>query len=249
MGASIIVAAAPPRLSVVIPTFEERDNLLPLVARIAAACRGAAIPFEIIVVDDDSPDGTAAEAERLAALYPLRLIVRKSERGLATAVLRGFEAARGEVVAAIDADLSHPPERLPDLARPALDGAADMVVGSRYVGGGAIDPRWPLRRRLASRVAIALARPLLRGLRDATSGFFCVRRSLLAGLAFRPLGYKIALEILVRACPARVREVPIDFRDRERGRTKFGLREQWNYAVHLLRLYWARFVSPPRRLT
>ncbi len=234
---------APPRLSVVVPTFNERENLAPLAARVDAACRAAAIDYEIVVVDDDSPDGTAAEAERLGRAFPLRAIVRRGgARGLATAVVCGFRAARGDAVAAIDADLSHPPERLPALARPVLEGAADMTVGSRYVAGGAVDAAWPLYRRLASRVAIALARPLA-PVRDATSGFFCVRRDLLENVDLRPIGYKIGLEVIVRARPRRILEIPIEFRDRAAGRTKFGLREQVLYLRHLLRLYPARFFA------
>jgi dolichol-phosphate mannosyltransferase len=223
----------------VIPTYNERENLEPLLERIDAACRAAGIDYEAIVVDDDSPDGTAKAAAALASRFPLRLIVRRGARGLATAVARGFEEARGEVVAAIDADLSHPPESLPALAGPVLEGEAEMAVGSRYVAGGAIDRGWPFYRRLASRVAIALARPLA-PVRDLTSGFFCVRRAILEGIRLRPLGYKIGLEVLVRARPRRVFEVPIEFKDRERGETKFGLREQVLFILHLLRLYPAR---------
>ncbi len=235
-----------PRLSVVVPTYEERENLPALVERIDAACRAAGIAYEAIVVDDASPDGTADVARALSPRLPVRVLCREGERGLATAVALGLREARGEVVAAMDADLSHPPERLPDLARPILDGEADMTVGSRHVEGAGIDPGWPLYRRLASRVGALLGRPLAANVNDVTSGFFAVRRALLDGVALSPLGYKIMLEVLVRARPARVREVPIEFLDRARGATKFGLHDQGLYLLHIARLYAVRFPRAAR---
>ncbi len=224
---------APP-LTIVVPTYNERDNLPRLVERLFAAVSPAAT--ELLVVDDNSPDGTAAVAAALAAQQPIRCLVRTGERGLATAVLAGLAAARGEIVVVMDADLSHPPERIPALVAALADPDVPMAVGSRFVAGAHIDGRWPWTRRLNSRVARLLARPLT-PVRDMLSGFFAVRRAALRLAELRPVGYKIALELIVRHGWTRIAEVPITFTDRTAGRTKLNLAEQVRYLRHLARLY------------
>jgi len=220
-----------PRVSVVIPTYREAENLGELVPRIDAAVDGV----EIVVVDDDSPDDTAAVCERLAREHPLRLLVRHGERGLASAVLHGFRESRGEVLVCMDADLSHAPEAIPALLEALAEG--DFAVGSRYAHGGSTDEVWSLFRRLNSRVATVLARPLT-PVRDPMAGFFALRRETFESASeLDPVGYKIGLELLVKCGCRDVREVPITFRDRTRGESKLSLRQQWNYLVHLRRLY------------
>lgn len=233
-----------PAISVIVPTYNERENLACLSERVQTAL--AAMPLEILVVDDDSPDGTSAEAQRLAdAGRPIRCIRRTGERGLATAVVRGLREARGELCVVMDADLSHPPERIPALIEALRDPAVQMSLGSRFMPGGRVDLHWPRHRRLISWLGRQLARPLT-NTRDMVSGFFCVRRRDLRLDELDPLGYKIALELIVRHGWTNVVEVPITFADRRAGRTKLTLAEQGRYLRHLLRLY--RFVlGAPRR--
>jgi dolichol-phosphate mannosyltransferase len=222
------------RVSVIVPTYNERENLAPLAARVFAALERDTA--ELLIVDDDSPDGTATAAEELAARYPIRCLVRRGERGLATAVIRGLREARGELCVVMDADLSHPPEAIPQLLDAMRDWQVEMAIGSRFVPGGHVDLHWPLHRRLNSWVARTLARPLT-GVKDMMSGFFCVRRGELQLDRLRPAGYKIALELIVRHGWKKVVEVPITFSDRAAGTTKLNVAEQLRYLRHVARLY------------
>jgi dolichol-phosphate mannosyltransferase len=223
-----------PRVAVLVPTYNERENLAALAQRIFAL---PALPdAELLVVDDNSPDGTAAVAAQLAQTYPVRCVVRTAERGLATAVIAGLRAAAGEFVVVMDADLSHPPECIPALLAALDDPAVQMAVGSRFVPGGRVDLDWPWFRRLNSLVARSLARPLT-PVRDVMSGFFAVRRAELRLEGLAPIGYKIALELIVRHGWTRVVEVPITFAQRRAGQTKLNVAEQLRYLRHLGRLY------------
>jgi dolichol-phosphate mannosyltransferase len=186
--------------------------------------------WELIVVDDGSPDGTADLAESYADVHPIRVVRRPGKAGLASAVLAGFAQARGDVLVVMDADLSHPPEALPRLAA-AIQEGADLAVGSRYVTGGGTED-WPLRRRVVSRAACLLGNVLV-PIRDCTSGFFAIRRSALDGVTLNPIGFKIGFEVMARARYKKVVEVPYVFRDRELGKSKFGRREIGQYLVQL----------------
>ncbi len=158
------------------------------------------------------------------------MVRRNAKTGLASAVLAGFEQARGDVLLVMDADLSHPPEIAPRLVD-AIASGADLAVGSRYVkGGGTMD--WPLRRRVVSRVACLLGNALV-PVRDCTSGFFAVRRASLDGVRLNAIGFKIGFEVIARGRHKRSVEVPYVFRDRELGRSKFGRREIFQYVVQL----------------
>ena len=230
-----------PDVSVVVPTYREAENLPELIARLAAAADAAGLSWEALIVDDDSRDGTEAVCERLAKTHPVRLILRKNERGLATAAVRGLSEGRGAVLCVMDADLSHPPEALPDLVAAVAGadgrGGADFAIGSRYVPGGRIDAGWGRFRQLNSKVATRLAR----GLTDAAdplAGFFALRRETFAACGpLDPVGYKIGLELLVKCGARTVREVPITFRDRTRGSSKLTLGQQLAYLRHLGKLY------------
>jgi dolichol-phosphate mannosyltransferase len=209
-------------ISIIIPTLNEAENIAPLVAQIAAT----AVPFrEILFVDDGSTDGTREVIRSLAVTQPVRLIEQdRADVGLAAAIMSGARAAQGEFLVVMDADLSHPPERIKDLLAPLLAGKADMVIGSRYVIGGST-PGWPLWRRMLSRVASILAFPLT-GVRDSMCGFFAISRARLLELAPPVVGFKIVFETLVHAHhQLRVAEIPIAFRNRSRGRSKmsFGI--------------------------
>jgi len=219
-----------------VPTYREAENLRPLVTRLAAAMAEAA-PYEVIIVDDDSRDGTAEQVAALAAEgHPVRLVTRVGERGLSSAVIRGFQEAAGRTLVCMDADLSHPPEAVPALLEALADGEADFVIGSRYVPGASTDEAWGAFRWLNSKVATLLALPLVR-VRDPMAGFFCLRRETFERSApLNPIGYKIALELMVKCRYRRIREVPIHFANRRFGSSKLTLREQVNYLRHLKRL-------------
>jgi dolichol-phosphate mannosyltransferase len=235
------------QLSVVVPTYHENTNLRPLVERLAAALAGR--DFEVIFVDDDSRDGSVETAAALAARYPVRMVLRQGQRGLATAALEGIRQSRGKLVAVMDADLQHPPEMVPALFG-ALEAGADFAVASRYVPGGGCDG-WSLSRRIVSRGAIVLAHlalPSTRKVRDVTSGFFALRQEVARGVSMAPLGYKIMLEILVRGSIQKMVEVPFHFKLREAGESKFNLHQQVEYLRHLFRLMgsegsWLRFAK------
>lgn len=228
------MSTKPLAITVVVPTYNERDNLAALAQRLFAVLDPSTV--ELLVVDDNSPDRTADLARQLGRTWPVRCIVRREERGLATAVMAGLRDARGELVVVMDADLSHPPERIPALTEALGRTGVQMAIGSRFVAGGHVDLHWPVHRRLNSLVARLLARPLT-PVRDMMSGFFCVRRADLRIDRLRPVGYKIALELIVRHGWDRVVEVPITFADRAAGRTKLNIGEQVRYLRHLTRLY------------
>jgi dolichol-phosphate mannosyltransferase len=228
-------------LIVIVPTLYEADNLPELTQRIFAAVSTAVIATELLIVDDNSQDGTEGVVKQLAGQYPIRLITRTLDRGLATAVLHGIRQSRHDYVIVMDADLSHPPEDIPRLFRRLKEGA-DFVVGSRYVKGGSTDAKWSSYRWLNSKVAVILARGLT-DLKDPTAGFFGFRRSILASAPqLVPVGYKIALEILVKGNCRKVEEIPIAFSERTKGESKLTLRQQFLYLRHLRRLY--RFQFP-----
>jgi dolichol-phosphate mannosyltransferase len=229
-----------PDLTIVIPTYKEAANLAPLTERIFNATHSAGISTELIFVDDDSQDGTEAKCKELTSNYNVRLIVRKGVRGLATAVVDGLKEARGRFLLSMDADLSHPPETIPEMFRLLKEGA-EFVLGSRYIKGGGVEEGWGIPRWINSKVATVLALPLT-PVRDALSGFFALpRTTFLKATELSPLGYKIALELLVKARPQRIVEVPITFEKRKFGKSKLSLRVQVQYLRHLRRLYRYRY--------
>lgn len=231
---------SPIRVSIVVPTYKEAENLRLLCGRIFAALQSAAIDGEVILVDDNSRDGTDAVVAELAATMAIRLIVRENERGLSSAVLRGFEAAQHDWLLVMDADLSHPPEKIPELLAPLVAGRADFVIGSRYVAGG-VTKDWGWLRWLNSAIATWMARPLT-AVRDPMAGFFCLaRRTWQEADRLNPVGYKIGLELLIKGRCRKVLEVPIEFADRLHGKSKLTLRQQLQYVVHLGRLYRYRY--------
>src|SRR3989442_14113271 len=214
--------------SVIVPTYNEAASLPLLVGRLAPAMRDR--EWELIVVDDGSPDGTAEVAEKLGATQPVRVVRRAGKAGLASAVIAGFKEARGDILVVMDADLSHPPEVVPALVK-AIDDGADLAVGSRYIAGGGVKD-WPLRRQMVSRVACLMGNVLV-PVRDATSGFFAVRRTALDGVHLNAIGFKIGFEVIARAKTKRIVEVAYTFRDRELGASKFGRREVGQYLKQL----------------
>ena len=235
-------------VSIVVPTFKEAANIAPLVERVRAALASAGVDWELLFVDDDSQDGSEAIVAELARQAPVRMEVRRDPpRDLSLSVVHGMRMARYDRLVVMDADLSHPPERIGALLA-ALNGGATFAVGSRYVAGGEIDADWGLLRRLNSRVATLLALPLVR-CSDPMSGFFATDRRWLPDLEqLRPIGYKIGLELMVRG-RLLVGEVPIGFTDRDRGESKMNLRQQLNYLHHLHRLYRYRYGNAARLIS
>lgn len=226
----------PPQLSIVVPTYCEVDNIAALTRRIFEATRSADITAELILVDDNSQDGSAELVESLKGDYPVQIKVREGERGLSTAVLHGFAQARAEILLVMDADLSHPPDKIPDLFGAIDNNEADFVFGSRYVAGGQTTD-WSFFRKLNSWVATLLAKPLTTAT-DPMAGFFCLRRQTWQQAAhLNPLGYKIGLELLIKGRCKIVKDVPIVFADRHAGESKLTFRQQLLYLVHLKRLY------------
>jgi dolichol-phosphate mannosyltransferase len=226
-----------PDLTLVIPTYNERDRLDCLLERIFDAVGHHCIKAQVIVVDDNSGDGTGERADEWARRDggSVRVIHRPGKLGLGSAVLEGFAIAASDVVGVMDADLSHPPELLPLLYTTLVGSELDVVVASRYIPGAGTR-HWPIGRRVLSRVACWLARPVT-PVRDATSGFFLVRRGCLADFRTAVRGFKIGLEVLVRARPRRVAEVGYVFVGRSGGESKLTLREGVAYLTQLAALY------------
>jgi len=220
-------------LSVILPTYNEKENIRKVIRRILKVFDRNGIKGEVVVVDDNSPDGTWKIVENISKREKrVRLLRRVGKKGLASAVLDGVRRARGNIICVMDADLSHPPETIPDLLNNL--GRWDMVVASRYVKGGKIE-KWSWGRRILSRVAALAATPLS-GLKDPLSGFFLFRKSILKGKNLKPKGFKICLEILVR-CSPRVREIPYTFSGRKLGKSKLSMKEILNFLLHISSLY------------
>ena len=228
------------RFSLVIPSYNEGANIQKIV-QILSGILDTEIPnqYELIVVDDDSPDGTWKLAQELLPNYPqLRVMRRQEEKGLSTAVIRGWQVARGEILGVIDADLQHPPEILLKLLL-EMDKGADLAIASRHVEGGGVS-EWSFVRRFLSRGAQMLGLMILpeviSRLSDPMSGYFMVRRSVIVGKHLSPVGYKILIEVAARGAIRWIAEVGYVFREREAGESKVTWKQYIEYIQHLLRL-------------
>lgn len=230
-----------------VPTLREANNIPGLAKRIRNAMANEGIEWEVLIVDDNSGDGSEAVVADLARQMPLRIHTRReSPRDLSRSVLLGFSLARFNRAVVLDADLSHPPEYIPALLA-TLNEDCDMAIGSRYVPGGTLDRGWGLWSFLHSRLATILAGPLT-DCSDPMSGFFAVRRDALPDPeSLDPIGYKIALELMVRG-RLRVKEVPIIFARRAKGSSKTNWRQRANTLRHLSRLYAYRYGGRMRAL-
>jgi dolichol-phosphate mannosyltransferase len=229
----------------IMPTYNERDRLTELVEALYAAAADARLDLELVVVDDNSPDGTGALADELARTRRMQVVHREGKLGLGTAVVAGFAVASADVVGVMDADFSHPPALVPRMLAVFRAASADVVVASRYIAGGST-PNWPFKRRLLSRVGCLLAQGLS-PISDAASGFFLIRRDIAQGVAIKAGGFKICIELIVRGRPGRLVEIPYQFDDRELGESKMSLREAAGYLVQLKDLYLHRLRHPGRR--
>lgn len=227
----------PKSFSILIPTYNEHDNIAPLMERIAKAIPGN--DYEVVFVDDDSQDGTPELINSLSSKYPTKVVVRKDKKGLASAVVDGFGMVSTDVIVVMDADLQHPPEVVPALIKAVRDGA-DIAVASRYVPGGGTTG-WNATRKIISSGAIMLAHILLpqsRKVKDPMSGFFAFRRGVIAGVTLKPIGYKILLEMLVVGKAGKVAEVPFMFQLRQKGESKLNASQEIEYLKHLFSLMW-----------
>jgi dolichol-phosphate mannosyltransferase len=227
-------------ISLVIPSYNERPNIEELVERSQKALASTGETFEVILVDDNSPDGTPQEIHRLQASRPwLRLVLREVERDLSTAVIAGWRVAQGDVLGCMDADLQQPPEIIPRLFEHLRRSGADIVVASRHVPGGGVS-EWSLLRRFISWTATLMATFILPGtlnkVRDPMSGFFLMRKDVIAYAPLNPIGYKILLEVLAKGDYSKVEEVPFIFEERARGGSKLGSGTVAKYLAHLMRI-------------
>jgi len=231
--------------SIIVPTYHEAQNIPLLVERIDQAMKSVPLPYEIIVVDDNSQDGIVDAVETLKSTCDIKIVVRQNEKGLSSAVLEGFRRAAGDILVVMDADLSHPPEKIPHLVNSIIANKSQFALGSRFVKGGSA-PYFNFYRRMNALISKLLARPLT-PVKDPMAGFFALPKYILKDQArLNPLGFKIGLEIMVKCAPRNIVEIPIDFQERIYGESKLSLTEQIKYVVHLKRLYQYKFLTHAR---
>lgn len=228
-------------VSIIVPTYQEVKNIPFLLHKIAALHLTNA-PFEVLLVDDNSEDGTKEAVEALRSDYPwLRLIIRKNNRSWSQSILQGIQAAQFPLLVFMDADLSHPPEVIPDMLTILNQGEADLVIGSRHIAGGRIDKTWPSYRKMISCLATLVIQPLLPiKIKDPLSGFLAIRKSCYAnkGHTWNPIGTKLALEMIVKSNISKIREIPIYFEQRKYGESKLvSSRMAINYLKQICQLW------------
>lgn len=227
------------KLALAIPTLREAENIRGLLDHVRSVLDPVGIRYEILVVDDDSRDGTEEIVTEISRQDPrVRLLVRKGQRGLSGAILYGWQNTDAAILGVMDADLQHPPELLPRLIASVLAGH-DLVIGSRYTAGGSLSD-WNPMRKLISAAAVWVTWPIQRaGLRakDPMSGFFFVRRQCLERIPFQNSGFKLLLEILVRGDIHSIDEIPFSFGQRYRGASKANVKVAVDYGRLLARLY------------
>lgn len=229
------------KFSIVIPTYNEAGGIERLLRALNEVFVQHSFDGEVVVVDDNSPDGTGAIVDRLSSELPVRCLHRPGKLGLSSGVIDGWKFARpeSEALGAMDADFSHDINILPQMVR-ALENGYGLAVGSRYVKGGGIT-NWPAKRIITSKVACMLAQPLTH-IKDITSGYFLVKREALEGVELDPIGFKIGLEVIAKAHYGKAIEVPYVFTDRVVGQSKMNQKEIFNYLKQLRKLYAARIL-------
>jgi dolichol-phosphate mannosyltransferase len=220
-------------LTVIIPTFKEEANIRNIVNDVDAVFKRNNLNGEILVVDDNSPDGTISIVNEIKKTKPnVNVILRLEDRGLSQSVAEGFIHASSDILVVMDADLSHPPSLIPVMYTEILDGN-DVVIGSRYMEGGGIK-KWPLKRRFISLGATFLGRLLFPDVSDPVSGFFAIRKSVVGNAPLKPRGYKILLEVLGKGTWEKDKEIPFEFVDREIGSSKLKLKTIIEYAQQVI---------------
>ncbi|MEJ2267664.1 MAG: glycosyltransferase family 2 protein [Nanoarchaeota archaeon] len=223
-------------VSIIIPTYNEKENIQKLLKEVYFKFQEFKIKGELIVVDDNSPDGTGQILEQLKNSYAtLKVIHRKKKSGLSSAVLEGFNISKGKILGVMDADLSHPPEKIPEMINLIKSKKADFVIGSRYIKGGKIEG-WNIKRILMSKTATFLAK-IFTKVKDPMSGFFMIKRECIKGKELNSRGFKILLELILKANYKKIKEIPIKFVNRTKGKSKAESKEIINYLKNLFG-YW-----------
>jgi dolichol-phosphate mannosyltransferase len=226
-------------VSIIVPTYQERDNLASLIERIEAVKNSFGYDLELIIMDDDSQDGSDEVIRNLGKDW-VQFHIRKSNRGLSFSVVDGLNRAKNDVLIVMDADLSHPPEAIPDMIK-AIQGGAEFVIGSRYIDRGSTSDDWGMLRWLNSWLATLMASPFTSA-KDPMSGFFCLTNTTYqSARSLKPIGYKIGLELIVKCNITHVDEVPIHFEQRKSGESKLTIKEQLRYIQHIRRLFIYKF--------
>lgn len=222
------------QISIVIPTYNEKENLPLLLDELfqtASGCKD--IDIQVIIVDDNSPDGTGAVAEELSKKYPVKVIHRAGKLGLGSAVMEGFKLSDRQFLGVMDADLSHDPSILPDMIRSLQ--SFDIIVGSRFSEQSTVE-NWRIDRKLTSFAGVWLARHLTR-VSDPLSGYFVFKRDVINNMSLTSPGYKILLEILVKGTYSKVKEIPFRFRTREYSTSKLDSSEYFLFLKQLVTFY------------
>jgi dolichol-phosphate mannosyltransferase len=235
--------------SIIVPTYHEAKNLPELIKRIAQIDFGQRV-FEVILVDDNSQDGTYEVVNHWLTQYPwLRLMVRKEKKGLSESVVDGLKWAKYPLCIIMDADLSHPPEKIPEILAALEESEVDLVIGSRYIKGGSSDEMWPIARKILSRLAALAARVLVAvPVKDPLSGFLALRKdAFFSGIQLEPVSWKIGLEIMVKCHYKNIKEVPIHFSQRVQGKSKLNFKVAMNYLRHVNQLIWFKVFSTDRK--
>jgi dolichol-phosphate mannosyltransferase len=231
--------------SIIVPTYQEAKNIPELVARIASVDYGQR-NFEVILADDNSQDGTPEVVKALKKDHPwLKLLIRSKPKNLSESIIDGFNMAQYPILITLDADLSHPPEKIPEMLNILSDPAVDAVIGSRYVPGGSTDPSWPYHRVLSSKFAALIAQVcLFTKIKDPLSGFLAIRKKTIqAGAPLKPIGWKIGLEIIIKCRCKNVVEIPILFSQRQHGHSKLTFKISFDYLRHVGHLVWYRIFT------
>ena len=220
-------------LTVIIPTFNEEANIRNIITEVDTVFIENNLNGEILVVDDNSPDGTVSIGREIATTKTnVKIIVRLADHGLSQSVVEGFVHASSDILVVIDADLSHPPSLIPVMYTEIMNGN-DIVIASRYMKGGGIR-EWPVKRRIISLGATFLGRLLFPDISDPVSGFFAIRKCVVANAQLKPRGYKILLEVLGKGTWEKDIEIPFEFVDREIGSSKLKLKTIVDYAGQVI---------------
>jgi dolichol-phosphate mannosyltransferase len=221
------------KLSLVIPTYNEVENISYLIKKIFLEFSKFKIEGEVIIVDDNSPDKTWKVVESLKKEYKnLKLVKRFKKLGLSSAVLEGWKIAEGDVLGVMDADFSHPPEKIKELFEVIKKGEADFTIGSRYVKGGRIEG-WNFKRKLMSKTATFLSRVYTK-VKDPMTGFFMVKKQVIENVELNSKGFKILLEIIIKGKYQNIKEIPITFINRIEGKSKANTKEILFYLQNLV---------------
>jgi len=224
------------KISIIIPTYNEKENIIRLIPMIHQVMTAHNFCYECILVDDNSTDGTYTQAMALVPHYPLRCYLRTQERGLSSAIWYGFQQAQGDILGCIDADLQHDPQLIPQLVSAIQQGQGQMVIASRYLSHSVMR-EFPWHRKLASLLSRWVAKPLT-PITDCMSGYFFIHSSVIENIKVNLIGYKLGLELQVKGKhQGQLKEIPSLFTARHSGQSKMTLKIIMGYFYQLFLLY------------